>query len=375
MKILFVTHYDNLYGANKAMVSVIEHLLSLGNQILVAGPTGGKQLKYSLDSMGVKFIDCNMTQWQAVNSTPIRFLIKKLQRKPLITKEVKELYENVKDEGIDIVHSNSSVIVHGALLAEKLSVKHVWHIREFSKEHFNMKYFYKDEIVRELYNKADTLITISDSLMNNYKEKYPSAKIVRIYDGVDRADETDYYSNDSVTKFIYVGYLFEKKHQLELINACKKLYKEGYTDFQLHIVGEGEQKYKNKLLKAIDGLPAVLVQLRGYVENVNNLLDTMDVGIIASEYEGFGLVTVEYMLAKKAVIGRRHSATKEIVEDGITGILYDKENELIEAMKKLMDDRNMRKSMGEAGFERAKKHFSEESNIESICKIYKSVLS
>jgi glycosyltransferase involved in cell wall biosynthesis len=94
------------------------------------------------------------------------------------------------------------------------------------------------------------------------------------------------------------------------------------------------------------------------------------VGIIASEYEGFGLVTVEYMLDSMPVIGYRSGATPEIVSDGTTGILYDDIHGLAEAMKKMIEDPALRKSMGAAGKERALREFTAENNLCAVTELF-----
>ncbi len=48
-----------------------------------------------------------------------------------------------------------------------------------------------------------------------------------------------------------------------------------------------------------------------------------DVMIIPSRWEGFGLVAVEAMRAGLAVIASRTGGLKEIVEDGVTGVLFE----------------------------------------------------
>jgi glycosyltransferase involved in cell wall biosynthesis len=59
-----------------------------------------------------------------------------------------------------------------------------------------------------------------------------------------------------------------------------------------------------------------------------------DVMIIPSRWEGFGLVAVEAMRAGLAVIASRTGGLKEIVEDGVTGVLFEpgSVSELVEAI-------------------------------------------
>lgn len=381
MKLLYITHYDNLYGANNALLKLVKSMKDKGNEVLVIVCCEGKMAK-RLSEMGVRYIVSEITQWQAVYLSPVRFWVKSLIRKPRIKREVQSLYEKLKDEHIDIIHSNSSVIGHGAMLSLLLSCKHVWHIREFSKEHFNMHYFYSQNYVKKLYTKANALIAISDALAVNYRNKYENANVIRIYDGVNEetvskennADNFKRNYENQVVRFVYVGYLFKKKHQLEVIKACKRLFNEGFTAFEMHFIGDGKDDYKDKLKKEIKESGLSNIYLDGYVEDVFEHLKAMDVGIIASEYEGFGLVTVEYMLSKMPVIGHAGGGTSEIVKDAETGILYESQDELVFAMKKLMEDCELRKRLGTAGYTRASKVFNEENNVDAVLKLYDSLI-
>ena len=117
------------------------------------------------------------------------------------------------------------------------------------------------------------------------------------------------------------------------------------------------------------------VFLTGYRDDIRDMLKTMDAGIIASEYEGFGLVTVEYMLSSLPVIGYNHSGTGEIVKNKETGLLYDDENGLIQAMEYCLNNREEIKQLGISGRKRAKEMFTSEKNTDEIISMYKELLS
>ena len=378
MKILFITHYDNMYGANKALLNLIEGLVKNGGfEPMLVIPGKGDMTK-RMEEMGVPYIICGVTQWQAPYVDPFRFAIKKSIRRKKIKEETDYLYDTLKEERIDVIHSNSGVIGHGAMLAKRLGCRHIWHIREFSREHFGMRYFYSSKTVADYYNNAFRLIAISDSVKENYKNKYPLTNITRIYDGVDLsefADEkTDKQKEDGIFRFIYVGYLYEKKHQLEVLKAADALLKKTDKKFELYIVGDGKQNYKKKLEDYINRNNLKNVFLTGYRDDVRNMLKTMDAGIIASEYEGFGLVTVEYMLSSLPVIGYNHSGTAEIVKNKETGILYDDEAGLMKAMEYFLNNRGEIKQLGVSGRKRAKELFTSERNTDEIISMYKELL-
>lgn len=379
MKILFITHYDNMYGANQALFHLALLLKTkYGEEPVVVVPAEGGMAD-RLSDVGIPVILHPVTQWQAVYSTPLRFLIKKIRRKKKLEQEVESLYQKLCDEKKfgkkpDLIYSNSSVIGTGAMLAEKLQCRHIWHIREFSWEHFHMKYFYPEKRVCKLYEQSECLVTISDALKENYRKKYPAAKIRRIYDGV--SGEYPVKDKDSVghpIRFCYIGYLFPMKHQEQILEACEYLNRKGCTRYEVYLVGDGRDAYKDRLQKRIKRAGLTQVQMTGYRTDVHELLETMDVGLIASEYEGFGLVTVEYMLHGMPVIGRNSGGTPEIVMDQTTGYLYDDTEGLAAAMKRLIQYPETIRRMGKEGAERAKECFSEERNAEEIvCLIHES---
>ncbi|MCR4586642.1 MAG: glycosyltransferase family 4 protein [Lachnospiraceae bacterium] len=375
MKILFLSHYDNLYGAGRALLNLVLGLKkSAVHTPVVVLPAEG-EFTSILKANGIGYHIHGLTQWEAIYREPLSFAVKKIKRTAAIKTELDSLYGIFKDEAIDLIHSNTGVIGHGAMLSEMLRCRHVWHIREFADLHYGMKFFYPKEQVRKYHEKADRLIAISDAVADYLKERYPGAEITRIYDGIDTGDAViKKERKDGVFRFVCAGYLFKAKRQLDVIEAAKILADEG-RKFELVFAGEGDRDYTALLKrktkeKGLDGL----IAFPGFVGNMRELLAESDAGIIASVYEGFGLVTVEYMNAGLPVIGRRSGATPEIVEDGVTGLLYDDVNALAAAMRKLMEDKAAAEKMGRAGYERAA-GFSVKKNTEEIIKLYESMVN
>ena len=371
MKVLFLTHYDNMYGANRALFQLMKGLKeSAGAEIILVIPAEGEMTE-AVSRLGISYFLCEMTQWQAVYKSPLRFLVKRHMRRKKMQKELEELTRRFEKENIDVIHSNSSVIGTGAMLAKRLGCRHVWHIREFSKEHFHMEYFYPGSYVRKLYEQADYLITISDALKDNYRRKYPKANVVRIYDGVSTEEfGGNHEDRNGPLRFVYVGYLFPMKHQMDVLEASSLCKQQGFENFEIYFAGSGKPEYAEKLEGRAKKLELRNVRFLGYQQDIPELLKQMDVGIIASEYEGFGLVTVEYMLQGLPVIGRNSGGTAEIIEDGLTGCLYESTQELADAMKYMMTDGDRRRQMGQRGRERALTHFTQEQNTEAMLKLY-----
>ena len=384
MKILFISHYDNMYGANRALLSLILGMQESGaHQPYVTLPAEG-EFTEALRKAGVPYYICDITQWQAIYKEPVSFMLKKQKRKKQIAAELELLYAHYRNAGIDVIHSNSSVIGTGAMLAEKLGCMHVWHIREFAQEHYGMEYFYPEEQVRKYYEQATCLVTISDALKEYMRAKYPAARVLRIYDGVDAAEipakngddagmktEESFKTGEPV-RFVYVAYLFPKKQQLEVLQAAAELKAEGLNNFRITFAGTGLAPYEKKLREYAKKNGLSEVEFAGFVSDIPGLLQKSDVGLMASAYEGFGLVTVEYMLAGLPVIGYESGATPEIVTNE-TGFLYHDKEGFKEAVKRLVWDRELRKKLGEAGRRRAWEYFPASANTLAIRKLYDSL--
>ena len=141
------------------------------------------------------------------------------------------------------------------------------------------------------------------------------------------------------------------------------------ASFKVLLAGNGDAAYTKKLENYIKANGLKEAELMGFVEDVPVLLKQCDVGVICSEYEGFGLVTVEYMLNAMPVIGYRSGATPEIIEEHATGFLYKHIWEIRDAMEMLIQYRKLRQKYGKAGRKRAVAKFSAEANVKAVQKL------
>ncbi|MBR5419965.1 MAG: glycosyltransferase family 4 protein [Lachnospiraceae bacterium] len=368
MKILFISHYDNMYGANRALLSLMLGLKAAGEHEPLAVIPAEGEFTRRLKEEGIEYHICPVTQWQAIYRGPLSFALKRAKRRRRIEKELETLYALFKDAGIGLIHSNSSVVGTGAMLAERLGCPHVWHIREFSEEHYGMKYFYPLRRVRSLYEKAECLVTISEALRENYEKRYPAAHVIRIYDGAEEQPLPERTAGEERhLRCLYVAYLFPKKHQLELLEAFEELDRKEYS---LILAGGGDASYEKKLRAYIEKQGLTNVELCGFTDRIPELLSRSDVGIMASEYEGFGLVTVEYMLAGLPVVGFDSGATPELVRQDLNGMIYKDREGLKEALRKLKSDPGLAHKLGEAGRKRAKECFLSGRNTAEMIKLY-----
>ena len=101
------------------------------------------------------------------------------------------------------------------------------------------------------------------------------------------------------------------------------------------------------------------VVFTGHLEDVRPALAAMDVFVHPGDPEPFGLVNIEAMAMGKPVVAFAHGALPEIVTEGETGLLASPgdEEELAEAVKRLLQNPDARKAMGAAARRRVEGSF------------------
>jgi glycosyltransferase involved in cell wall biosynthesis len=125
-------------------------------------------------------------------------------------------------------------------------------------------------------------------------------------------------------KVVIVGAVIPTKAQHHAAEALALLHRDG-VKAHLVIVGPvSNVNYVNQVKELIQthGL-GDYVHFSGFVHNAARLIQMADVTIVARADESFGRVTVESMLLGTPVVAARGGGNSELIEDGVTGLLYE----------------------------------------------------
>jgi len=92
-------------------------------------------------------------------------------------------------------------------------------------------------------------------------------------------------------------------------------------------------------------------------------------------HEAFGMPIIEAMACCLPVVATRAGGIPEIVEDGKTGFLVERSNsyELADAVLRLLEDDNLRQSMGVAGRRRVVERFTWSRAAENVLNLYENL--
>ena len=115
------------------------------------------------------------------------------------------------------------------------------------------------------------------------------------------------------------------------------------------------------------------ITFTGYLDDINNLLDKMHIGILASSNEAFGRVTIEYMLHKLVPIVKNSGASTELIKNNKTGYLYNENKELTTIITKLIENPYIRNFISENAYIYARNNFNINLTINEIISLYKKL--
>jgi glycosyltransferase involved in cell wall biosynthesis len=103
---------------------------------------------------------------------------------------------------------------------------------------------------------------------------------------------------------------------------------------------------------------------------------TMDVVVLATHTEGFGLVILEAMSQNRPVVATRIGGVPEIITDGETGLLYEHQDAagLATAIVRLLTDRRLAAEIAARGALSAQTRFTIDRTVAATCELYHRLL-
>jgi glycosyltransferase involved in cell wall biosynthesis len=231
-----------------------------------------------------------------------------------------------------------------------------------------------------MLNKADKIISVSNSVANKFKKMGVTAPIEVIYNGVSEPNNTmgdKTIVNKEKIQVSIAGSIIDHKGQLDAVKAVIKTQKFGVNRFILNIYGEGSNEYitnmKNEIAKS--PFPENFV-FHGYIKDVGKIWKDTDICLVCSKSEAFGRVTVEAMMYGCLVIGANSGGTAELIKDGNTGYLYPVNDDDCLARTLIDSTINSEKSrkIAENGRKQALEQFTKRKNALKIYEAYKKII-
>jgi glycosyltransferase involved in cell wall biosynthesis len=205
---------------------------------------------------------------------------------------------------------------------------------------------------------------------------YNSVDTQRIQKIVNSTISADLRKELNITQdILLVGTVSRLRHEKGidlLIESFSLIIKEGFKA-QLLIVGSGQDEAMLRDLALKFGISNdVTFTGAAYWAKAMKYISIMDIVVVPSLFEGFGLTAAEAMAAGKPVVASDTSGLKEVVVDNETGILFpvNDPQALKTSLEKLIRDPGLRERMGNRGRKRAIANFGLEFYKKKINTLY-----
>ncbi len=376
MRVLFVASDNNRTSGAFLSMTALNYLLNTEHNIQtkVILPNKGNGESLLLDK-NIKYKKVRSFDWIIPKDTRYDIKFK-------LVKSIKILWNFLSAVRIafialfgryDIIHTNTTYAYVGFLAAKLAHKPHVWHLREFLEEDQGRKIISK-KIGYRMIAKSNKIIAISRSIYEKYAKIFDEKKLSVVFNGID----TDIFYKpqksiflESTPKLIYCGGFNKRKGFDELLEAIKKLSNRK-SNFKLLLMGQVSQKYKDKIKKL--GIEHYVTYL-GYQKEVEKWYEIADISFNCSQSEAFGRKTVEAMMVGNLLIGADTAGTKELIQDGKTGLLYKQGNtdDLANVIEYAINNTSKMKIIAEDGREYMYNNMTARLNANRVVEIYKEM--
>jgi glycosyltransferase involved in cell wall biosynthesis len=211
---------------------------------------------------------------------------------------------------------------------------------------------------RWLTGQIDRIVCPSSFIQRLILKSNPHARTVIIPNGI----ELDRFSPDveKQQRILCVTRMFERKGVQYLIEAFRKLRR---ADWQLTLVGDGPY------LETIENLAAgsANIDIVGFLDNkgpeLRKLYEESAIFALNSSSENFPIVLLEAMTAGAAVVTTKGTGCADVVGDTAELVTPESTDELLGALKRLVDDPGHRRQLARRGRARVEELFSWQSVV------------
>jgi glycosyltransferase involved in cell wall biosynthesis len=233
------------------------------------------------------------------------------------------------------------------------------------------------------YRQVDCFIAASEAIRRMLvADGVPDAQTVTVHEGID-VDHVLAAPAVNVHEAFFLPHgapvvgniaaLVPHKGQRYLIDAAHLVVQE-VPDARFVILGEGElrehlerQVREHRLEKH--------VLLPGFRTDVLGCLKAFDLFVMSSVTEGLGTSVLDAMAASRPIVATTAGGIPEIVDDGVNGLLVPPRDApaLARAIVRSLEDAELRRRIGDAGFARVNERFTVERMVAGTAAIYARV--
>lgn len=234
-------------------------------------------------------------------------------------------------------------------------------------------------LLGQTFRNADWITTNSRAMLADVHQAVPETinYSSTIYNGLEAPEMMPDHITFQPLHLLAIGRVVPEKGFDIALEAMPEILAKR-PDARLTIAGDGPEKAQlEKQVEAL-GIQSA-VNFTGWVtpEKVYELINEASMVVVPSRWrEAFGLVALQAAQMARPVVASNVGGLPEVIADGQTGFIIEKENatELARAVLQLTESPEQSARMGIAGRERAKEMFNWDKHIDEYEQLYQRLL-
>ena len=374
-KILLLHSSNDMYGASRIVLQVIDILIKAKYEVHIILPYNGVLNKIITD----KGASCSTYNLGVLRKKYLS--LKGLYNRFLKIKMAKNYISNYIDKHhIDLLYTSTSVIISGGLAAKKRGIPNISHIHEIPTG--NKLY----EIFTGLFARhfSTKVIAVSNSVAKHWRSYLKKNQLIKVYNGIvfpfaktpnNTKKKTD--QNITVTS---IGRLIPGKGHKYFIEVAKELLKQN-IQYKFLIVGDtftGYESYEEELKKLVTQNDLnQTIHFLGYRTDIEAILSKSDL-VFHSSIAPDSLPTVifEAIKTRVPVVATELAGAVEILDNGNCGLLLPLNNakKAADLINNYFKDEKLKMLNIEKAIEYTDQHFSPVQFKKNILDIFKTTM-
>lgn len=196
-------------------------------------------------------------------------------------------------------------------------------------------------------------------------------KVYVIYNGIDLNKFQISKESHNVFTIGMTARFTRQKDQMTLIRAVEYLIRKKNKQIKLLLQGEG--KTKQNCIEYVNNQ-----RLRDYIlfetGTIQNILPRIDLFVLSTHWEGFGLVLCEAMATGIPIIATNVDGVNEVIEDKKSGFLVPDGDFMALAEKISYCENDMHQEILQCMIKHARKTVKENFSLNNMCESYQTII-
>jgi len=235
--------------------------------------------------------------------------------------------------------------------------------------------------IRFLMKSADMLVAPSLNTLEHVLAKFPHLrqKALCIHNGVNMNEfEPTGHAESRGGEYVLCVASHHSYKAIDVLIKAFHTVRLMHEKVELRLAGDGPLRGQLEELALQLGLSAH-IKFLGWqnTQEVMKLLQECSLLVLPSRAEAFGIVLLEALSCRKPIVATDVDGIPEIIQNGHTGILVERENPIAlgEAILEVLNNKSLAERMANAGYESVKQQFQWATAIEKYETAFSGLLS